>query len=133
VGGEMILRNITITPKEAVMAVFVDGTELDLHNGGTFIGYRYSVATRELEMTWHCDLWPKNQGVCLTLNFSNVHFLEITARDPEMPVEEDETLSFLVLNLIDNNSKESQIEFNFFGGMKILVKAEELFAQLDNL
>jgi hypothetical protein len=105
------------------MAVLVDGTELDLHNGGTFIGYRYSVATRKLEMTWHCDLWPKNQRVCLTLNFPNVHFLEITVRDPEMPVEEDETLSFLVLNLIDNNSKESQIEFNFFGGMKILVKA----------
>jgi hypothetical protein len=133
VSGEMILRNIVITPKEAVMAVLVDGTELDLHNGGTFIGYRYSVAACKLEMSWHCELWSKNQKACLTLSFSNVHFLEVTARDPEMPVEEDETLDFLVLNLIDNNSKESQIEFNFWGGVKILVKAEELFAQLDNL
>lgn len=129
----MILRNITIRAKEPEGTVLMGDTELDLHNGGSFIGYRYSVATCKLEMTWHCDLWPTNQKVCLTLTFSNVHFLEVTARDPEMPVEEDETLSFLVLNLIDNNSKESQIEFNFLGGMKILVKAEELFAQLDNL
>jgi hypothetical protein len=133
VGGEMILRNITIRPKEPEGTVLIGDTELDLHGFGSFMGYRYSVATCKLEMTWHCELWPKNQKACLTLTFSNVHFLEVTARDPEMPVEEDETLDFLVLNLIDNNSKESQIEFNFWGGVKILVKAEELLAQLDNL
>lgn len=127
-GGKMLIRNIAITPNEPVIEVWVDDKNLDLHNNADFMGYRYSIADRELEMIWNCRLGT-DQEAYLTLTFRNVHFLRIEGRDPEMPFEEDKTLTHLFLYLNDTNV--DAVEFTFWGGVRILIKAAELSAHLE--
>jgi Na+-transporting NADH:ubiquinone oxidoreductase subunit NqrF len=76
----------------------VSDKHFDLHNDFDFLSFNYTLNSRQFVMNWQksSGSWvAANLPAQLSLLFSNVAYLAISPRDPEMPYSEDSCLSFL--------------------------------------
>lgn len=74
------------------------GLDLDLHNNYDFVGFRYSIAERSIDMEWvrsSGDWVDPRAPAQLFLSLRGIAHLSAVARDPEMPFTEDDCLSSL--------------------------------------
>ncbi|HEY3330118.1 MAG TPA: hypothetical protein VGK19_08880 [Capsulimonadaceae bacterium] len=120
----------------------------DLHNRGLFQGFYYNTADNELQMYWWFnedpDVITVNPGYGFELVMRGVDYLEVAPRDPEMPSNENETLSAISYMFHDDNladflhngmipvyrpevnpSEQFHLLFIFRGGLMIRVNAAE--------
>lgn len=111
----MRLDNLAPFPTEPSIEVCVAGRPVDLHNFANFTGYTYDT-TGVFAMSWQVNDGPK--VLHLSLTFSEVRSVAISARNPDLPAEEDRTLSEYWYD-----PQGQEVRFAFAGGAEIWVRA----------
>jgi len=91
----MNLINFTIDAD--TIGLHYQGAYLDVHNNYDFQGFRHLTALKQVELDWivgQGDWIPADSLPGFTIAFSEVSFLKIRERDPEMPFDEDSCIDF---------------------------------------
>ncbi len=115
----MNFRNFRLVGVNHHQIIEIDylGEIFDLHNAAELSKFEYNMKESILVLYWDFFL-NDNEVVGIRLKFNTVEFFEILPRDMEIPKEENECLEEIILN--------ETIEFKFMGGIKIIVKADEV-------
>lgn len=128
---DVLLADIVGVP---VIEVPTPVGDVDLHNFADFSGLEYEV-TGELRLIWLAAEPGKFKFGHIPISravlvFEQVSHLAVTARDPEMPVSEDQALEeFYVL---ETGAAGHHLRFNFAGGRVIELRARRIELWVDH-
>src|SRR3954465_14494880 len=95
----MKLLNFDLSSPNYTIELSGMGLEWDLHNFADFAGLQLLPENNSAEMRWTVspgeNHWGcrKNKRVGMKLRFADLNYLEVTERDPELPMSEDSCLA----------------------------------------
>ncbi|MCL5061877.1 MAG: hypothetical protein M0Z70_11465 [Nitrospiraceae bacterium] len=107
---------------EPIIELSYGAKEWDLHNIGEFQGFSYNNKEKIVIMDWkYFDEEGNPLKKLFRLEFGHVKAFEVKRRDPEMPYSEDDCLSEIIFNDV-----EDSFVVRFMGGQEIKIYCGEL-------
>jgi len=118
----MNLKNFKLKKEKEQQIIEIEsqGQLYDLHNAAEFINVEFNIKTCTSILHWNYYLDEK-KIIPFKIVFSDVSHFEVSPRDPEMPIEEDDCLEQIIY--------DDKFKFKFMGGMKIIIRATEAYLE----